>query len=358
MLLLVANEKRVNPRRRFQLLIVALPSANIAVSRQSMGLPVMSRTRDMIQEIADVRQRRRFSSAMSELPLRLFALEQAFSQHHPSQHELIRYFPVALIACVEGYFRLAIKDLVDAGEPYLSNAEKPAASIKLDFSVIRAVHGKAITVGELVAHGVSLSRLDHIDSIMSNLLGVGFLRELRTVADRFSHEVMGKPALPILGNPDQIYLDLARTFELRHIICHEIASAYEISSEEVGRCFESCVSFLKAADELISETLQPAAPLTQLQMNAVAAQSVADAKARVEDVATDIRLRLDAIDLASFNESHEKWQAYSDAWVAFVAGKQEDGGTIWPLIAAGIAVEATEQRLDVMKNWRGLKEGI
>ena len=34
---------------------------------------------------------------------------------------------------------------------HISNAEKPASSIKLDFSVLRAVHGKAITVGELVA---------------------------------------------------------------------------------------------------------------------------------------------------------------------------------------------------------------
>lgn len=317
----------------------------------------MSRTRDMIQEIADVRKRRRFGSAMSELPLRLFALEQAFSQHDPSQHELIRYFPVALIACVEGYFRLVVKDLIDAGEPYLSNAEKPAASIKLDFSIIRAVHGKAITVGELVAHGVSLSRLDHIDSIMSNLLGFGFLHELRQVTDRFAHEVMGKPALPILQDPDRVYLDIARTFELRHIICHEMASAYEIGFEEVGRCLESCVSFLKAADELISETLQPGSPLTQLQMNDVAAQAMADAKARVDDIATAIRLRLDDVDLARFDDSHERWQAYSDAWVAFVAGKREDGGTIWPLIASGIAVEAMEQRLEAMKNWQGLKEG-
>ena len=57
---------------------------------------------------------------------------------------------------------MAIKELIDAGEPYLTNAEKPASSAKLDFAVLRAVHGKAITVGELVAHSVQLSRLDHI----------------------------------------------------------------------------------------------------------------------------------------------------------------------------------------------------
>ena len=83
---------------------------------------------------------------MSELPMRLFALEHAFKRHDESERELIRYLPVALIACVEGYFRMAIKDLVDSGEPYLTNAEKPASSLKLDFSLIRAVHGKAIRV--------------------------------------------------------------------------------------------------------------------------------------------------------------------------------------------------------------------
>ena len=108
----------------------------------------MSRTRDVIQEIADIRQRRRFGEAMSELPFRLFALEDAFKKHDKGNAELARYFPVALIACVEGYFRMAIKDLVDAGEPYLTNAEKPATSMKLDFAVLRAVHGKSVTVGE------------------------------------------------------------------------------------------------------------------------------------------------------------------------------------------------------------------
>jgi hypothetical protein len=146
----------------------------------------MSRTRDTIQEIADIRQRRRLGSAMAELPLRLFALEHAFKIHDKSQHELIRYFPVALIACVEGYFRMAIKDLIDAGEPYLSNAEKPASSLKLDFSLLRAVHGKTITVGELVAHGVPLSRLEHIENVLSSLLGIGFLHSLRTTTVDFA----------------------------------------------------------------------------------------------------------------------------------------------------------------------------
>lgn len=314
----------------------------------------MSRTRDIIQEIADVRQRRRFGSAMSELPMRLFALEHAFKVHDKSQSELTRYFPVALIACVEGYFRMAIKDLVDAGDPYLSNAERPASSLKLDFSILRAVHGKAITVGELVAHGIPLSRLDHVESAITSLIGTGFLQALRTTTDRWAHEVKGEPAIPILADPDQVFSDVARIFELRHIICHEIASAYEIEANELARCFQSCVAFLRAADEFISETLHPGAPLTQTDMNIAAGQTLAETRVRLDAAVEDVRQRLDASELGAFNDSQDRWQAYSDAWVAFVAGERANSGTIWPLIAAGAAEATVNQRIEEVAGWRRL----
>jgi hypothetical protein len=314
----------------------------------------MSRTRDIIQEIVDVRQRRRFGSAMSELPTRLFALEHAFKEHDKSQRELTRYFPVALIACVEGYFRMAIKDLIDAGDPYLSNAERPALSVKLDFLMLRAVHGKAITVGELVAHGIPLSRLDHIESAITSLIGTRFLQALRSTTDRWAHEVRGEPAGPILADPDHVFSDVARTFELRHIICHEMASAYEIETGEVARCFQSCVAFLRAADEFISETLHPGAPLTQTDMNIAAGQSLAEARARLDEAVEGVRQRLDAAELATFNESQDKWQAYSDAWVAFVAGERVNSGTIWSLIAAGTAEATVNQRIGEVDGWRRL----
>lgn len=317
----------------------------------------MSRTRDIIQEIAEVRQRRRFGSAMTELPLRLFALERAFKDHDKSQVELTRYFPVALIACVEGYFRLAIKDLIDAGEPFLTNAEKPASSLKLDFSVLRAVHGKAITVGELVAHGVSLSRLEHVDGALSSLLGVGFLQSLRTTTDRWAHEVRGEPNTPILSKPDEVFANVARAFELRHIICHEIASAYEIESNEVARCFESCVAFLRTADEFISETIHPGAPLTQTDMNIAAGESLVEKRERLAEAVVKLTSRLEPAELAVFAESQEKWQLYCDAWADFVAGERANSGTIWPLIYAGAAEAVVDRRLEEVSSWRRLGDG-
>jgi len=313
----------------------------------------MSRTRDIIQEISDVRDRQRIGNAMTELPLRLFALEQEFKNHGASV-ELAKYFPVALIACLEGYFRMAIKDIIDAGEPYLSNAEKPASSVKLDFSLLRAVHGKAVTVGEIVSHGVPLSRLQHIQAVFSSLLGSDFLNGLRAVSDRWGHEVKGEPATPILKNPNVVFADVARTFELRHIICHEIASAYEINLKEIERCFESCVTFLRAADEFITQTLHPNAPLTQTDMNISAGESLANKRAEIENALASLRERLDANDKKLLNKSQQLWEAYCDAWANFVAGEREGGGTIWPLIYAVAAETNTQNRLEEIKNYEPL----
>lgn len=316
----------------------------------------MSRTRDIIQEIATIRERRRFGSAIAELPLRLFALEQAFKAHDKKQSELTRYFPVALIACVEGYFRMVIKDLIDFGEPFLTNAEKPASLLKLDFSVLRAVHGKTITVGELVAHSVPLSRLEHIETVLSSLLDTGFLHSLRTTKDRWAHEIRGVPCAPILSNPDEIFAGVARTFELRHIICHEIASAYEVESDEVAQCLECCVAFLRAADEFISETINPGAPLTQTDMNIAAGKSLNDQRDILAEAVATIRKGLNSVELIAFDESQEKWDSYCEAWVNFIVGERSSSGTIWPLIYASEAEAVVTRRLKDIKSWRRLGE--
>ncbi len=314
----------------------------------------MSRTRDIIQEIADIRQRRRFGEAMAELTMRLFALEQAFKKHDSGDAELTRYFPVALIACVEGYFRLAIKDLVDAGDPYLTNAAKLLSSMKLDLSVLRAVHGNTVSVGELVAHGVQLSQLEHIESALSILLSKSFLRELRSTTDRWAHEVKGEPVQPIIGNPDAVFADVARTFELRHIICHELASAYEIQPEEISRCFESCVLFLRAADEVVSETLHPGSPLTQTDMNIAAGESLNQAKERLAAAVVALRARLDPSQVVAFDNSQSEWQGYCDAWAEFCAGDRATGGTIWPLIYCSAAQATIERRIEEISSFRQL----
>ncbi|MBV8622480.1 MAG: DUF1311 domain-containing protein [Herbaspirillum sp.] len=316
----------------------------------------MGNVRDIIQEISDVRQRRQFGTAIAELPSRLSSINNAFSQTTPDQHELRRYFPVALIGCLEGYFRMAIRDLIDSGEPFLSNADKLLESTKLDFSLVRAIHGKTITVGELIAHNVPLSRLAHIEKAFKSLIGADFLNELRTVQDRWAHEVLGQTARPILLVADTVFKDVERTFELRHIICHEIASAYVIDAEEIARCFENCVLFLKAADEFISGVLHPNAPLTQTEMNIAAGESLERARDELNVAIENLRSNLDDEELAFFDQAQIQWLAYAEAWTLFEVGERKNSGTIWPLLYARSQEYLVSKRVEDIRKWRRFGE--
>lgn len=313
----------------------------------------MASTRDLIAEIAEVRGRREHGFAMVELLSRLHAINDAFAKANPEDVELYRYFPVALIACLEGYFRMSIKELIDAGEPYLSNAERPANGLKFDFSLMKAINGKSITLGELIAHGTPLSRLEHIEGIMSTLIGTSFLSALRTVVDRWEHEIEGKPATPILQDPDTVFKAVKRTFELRHIICHEIASGYVIQNDEISQCLDSCVLFLKAANELISNTMQPNAPLTQTAMNMAAAEEYEAAKAELESVLSGKRDELGVKAKEAFDLAHDKWVESVDAWARFVA-QQVEGGSMWSMVYSSAKTELTTQRIDFISSWRPL----
>ena len=317
----------------------------------------MSRARDIIQEIADMRQRRQFGSAMTELLMRLMALERAFKSHDRSQTELTRYFPVALVACMEGYFRMAIRDLVDSGDPYLANAEKAVATIKPDFSVMRAVHGRRITIGELVGHSVPISRLEHVDSALSSLLGTSFLTKLRSTTDRWANEVRGEPQTPILSHPDEVFANVVRTFELRHVICHEIASAYEIDTTEIEHCFESCVSFLRAADECISETLHPGSPLTQTDMNIAAYDNQQEAEARLSAVIAEITRSATTEGAAAFNQVQANWESFCESWVSLRVGDRRHGGTMWPMLYSGLKQAAVERWIGDLQEYRDRGEG-
>src|SRR5512135_2320310 len=51
-------------------------------------------------------------------------LEQADPDATEADIELSRYFPVALVACIEGYFRMAIANLIDEGSPFIKRVPK------------------------------------------------------------------------------------------------------------------------------------------------------------------------------------------------------------------------------------------
>ena len=93
------------------------------------------------------------------------------------EREMMRYVFICLIACLEGYLKLVIKDLIDKSEKCRENVEK-LNDIKFDINTVLAIHGKTVSIGEFVSHLVPLSSFESINKNMGVITGADFIGEL------------------------------------------------------------------------------------------------------------------------------------------------------------------------------------
>lgn len=315
----------------------------------------MSKQRDLVQEIIEIRSRNKSGPAQGELFLRLTALQQAFEGKDDTNEELLKYFPIAMVACIEGYFRLVIKEIIDSGEPYIENASKLVEKGRFNYDVAKAFHGQKISLGEFVSHMVSINNLSGISTNMSALLDVDYFEELSTVHDRWAHEIHGKPKKPIIENIKDLKQKVAKTFELRHIFCHELANKNSIDRTEIENCFNATLVFIKAADEYHYQKLFPNAPLSQSDMNQQAASDFSNAKKKLETLNAKIAEILPRDRNEEYLETHKLWQIFRDKDAEFHANEYK-GGSIWPTIYGSTAAASTEQRVKVIEKYLAILE--
>lgn len=289
--------------------------------------------RDHIAEIIEIRERGFSSGSSFEALMRIVILEQSFKSLPKDNIEMLRYFPIALVATMEGSIRSLLANLIDHGKPFLDNCEKLIKNQKIPFSLIKAFHGKEVAVGEFVSHTVSINKLADIDSVISTVIGTDFLEELKIHHDRWDVEVCGKDKVPMISKPDVIYRSIARTFELRHIFCHELAMNVNVDYLEIEQCMSAVSIFLKAANSYIRDTLYPNSPLTNVEINL---ESASDLKMVIDDInlvkaeiiaknAGD-QERIEQLELG-----HLKLNEFKECYSTFVADKYVMG-TAYPQI--------------------------
>jgi hypothetical protein len=131
--------------------------------------------------------------------------------------ELRKYYPIAIIACLEDYMRLIVKDLIDYGEPYVSNLSK-LENIDLKLDVLIQMKKKNITIGEIIAHTLPFSSIDHIFNALSKIGGDELLRKIKTEIN----ELTEKGNTDVANNYDDICKLICEAFRLRHIYAHEL----------------------------------------------------------------------------------------------------------------------------------------
>jgi len=144
--------------------------------------------------------------------------------------EVMRHFPVAMVACMEGYFRLVVRDLINAGHPF---RERVANLEKMDIGLesLLAIAARRLTAGDIVSHFVRFNNLDDIQKNMSKLIDGDFLHEVKTWKVAMGN---GKHSIVLGKLQPPIVVLLERLFELRHIYCHELAVRKKVAYRKVA----------------------------------------------------------------------------------------------------------------------------
>jgi len=174
-----------------------------------------------------------------------------------------QYIPLATVACTEGFFRFAVKTLIDHGTPFIekvSDLEK-RLQLKISLDIVAEIQAKSLTIGELVAHVVPCNKLEDIDSAISILLGKGFLETIKTHS-RPNGLVQEDKQKEFNKGYAEVFNDIKRLFEIRHILAHEIAPGYHLDKTEIIRCYNNTKSFIIQFTDFLLYSIDPDQPVT------------------------------------------------------------------------------------------------
>ena len=216
----------------------------------------MPKQRDFIKDILARRSRH---SKRTERWLQLMKRVEGllFSLHHvcnkaprkrSCQAELLRYFPIGIVAASEGYFRLVYRDLIDFGDPYLRNAAN-FKDLSLGHEAVYAIHGRQTTIGEVIAHQLPHNNLGDITRNMDALTGGDFMAGVQQEFDSRMHRSKEQT------NASWVPKFVIRCFELRHIFCHELATSFTPHMDEIDRCLRGMFNFLYCSESYVQSLI-------------------------------------------------------------------------------------------------------
>jgi uncharacterized protein YecT (DUF1311 family) len=303
--------------------------------------------RDRIQQIIEWRARRGRTSVEYLIPGRVADLRYAW-EAQKGGYETADFFPIRLVTLLEVFAREWIRRVVDRGSPYIERAETLTRSTKLDFVFSMALQGRRVTIGDLVAHAVSINDIGQMLKIFDLLLEDQFTKRLPLISDRWEVEVERVKAKPIIQNFDRTMKDLSRLFEIRHILVHELPVTKPYDSEEIDNFITASEEFVAAAEEILTFELEGAVPLTQMDMNQAAA---ADLEGEAANLAAILqKVRLGNINSGLLDAAQAAWQTFAEC-EARLHAHVVSGGSMEPMVYAATKSELVRLRSEQLRWW-------
>jgi len=316
--------------------------------------------RNLINEIKANKSRSEFYSRY-DLNSRLNGIDYAFKENlnynADFDNELLKYIPIATVACFEAFFKSVIKELIDFGKPFSDNAIKfnQSKTVKFDFEIINAIQNKTVTVGEFISHILPCNNFEDINSNLSTIAEIDFAESIKTFKTESIFDDSKSSSNEFIDNSDQILADIKRTFELRHIFCHEFATNVTIDKNEILRCFLHSKIFLNQTNDFIWHLLYPNAPETQTDMNIDASETFKREENKMSELISTIKeatkqnTDMAVLNIDLFDLTIEEWKKYRDVKAKFDASIVE-GGSMYSMIYSGSLTTTTKEKIECLRN--------
>ena len=271
--------------------------------------------------------------------------------HSAEADDFRDYFPIRIVTLLEVFTRDWIRALVDHGSPYTENAARLArdSNLKFDYAVSEALVGRSFSLGDLVAHGISINNLDQLAGHFTKILGHDFLPPLATVHDRASVELRGKPKHPIISDLNEMCRRLARLFEVRHIVTHERPREPQYALSEIDQFFDAARMFIKATNERLAFLMHGDYPLTQADMTRAAGDELAQVQKALAALLSDMGVEQDL----KLKEVQQAWESFADKHARLVSRVDEPfSGSMAPMIYAMTKTRLTRERIKLLEDER------
>jgi hypothetical protein len=305
----------------------------------------MTPRRDYIDQIEEIRERTGHPDWDNGLT-KLFFLSQ-YVQKLAVETEEANYYPVAAIAAVESYFRWEIRRLVDSGDPrFVNNLRFDKLQLKLDHEVLFAVHGKRVTIGELVARSVRLSSLDAINETMHHLLACDFVELVKDARHPEERRKHGDNAARVI-DPAETFRVLKRAFEVRNIVCHEAHLWSSTTLSEIKEICSECCKFAIASHYAVMFHRNPQSPLTLEESFRAVSERVRLLENEIMAIENELTLTMPPPVQETFRGMQEAWRKFVEKQGWFYASQQMNGNR-GALHEKFVAEELGKERLAVL----------
>lgn len=266
--------------------------------------------------------------------------------------------PIRCVTVLEVSVRRSIAEAVNHGEPYTQRGIDMAArsSAKNLVGAFSAVHGKKLTLGDFVAHGVSIGRMKEILSSLAAIFGDNIKDDLASSRERWTEDLRdGFEPQAFLPNLEETFRCLDRLLEVRHIVVHEHPRDRPYKIDDLPLFVENTRNFVEALHWVWVARAFDTIPRTQGEMNKVAGQEAAEVQNELDElrggttkVFQDPKTPKDEI------EYH--WDRFCDLSAQMEAGYFEPEpyahGTMAPLLYASVSAQFIRWRISYLKKLR------